>query len=164
MAGRIDARLIELGIELPVPREPKAAKILHHKQSGNLLFISGQVPRVDGEISFIGKVGREYSLAQGQEAARNSALCVLGAARAALDGDLNQFADAVDVEADEGVALDHANALVMLQEAWRIVPRNSVGGLGQVVGAEAEELGRLCNITSAQAGAGQFDHGADQER
>ena len=80
MAGRIDARLNELGIELPAPVAPKAAKILHYKQSGNLLYISGQVPRVDGEISFVGKVGREYSLAQGQEAARNSALCVLGAA------------------------------------------------------------------------------------
>ena len=98
MAGRIDARLNELGIELPAPREPKAARILHHKQSGNLLFISGQVPRVDGEISFIGKVGREYSLAQGQEAARASVLCVLGAARAALDGDLDRIEEVVRVK------------------------------------------------------------------
>ncbi len=98
MAGRIDARLNELGIELPEPTEPKAAKILHYKQSGNLLFISGQVPRVDGEISYIGKVGREYSLAQGQEAARTSALCLLGAARAALDGDLDRIEEVVRVK------------------------------------------------------------------
>ncbi len=96
MAGRIDARLNELGIELPAPTAPKAAKILHYKRSGNLLYISGQVPRVDGEISFIGKVGREYSLAQGQEAARTSALCVLGAARAPLDGDTERHAGDAD--------------------------------------------------------------------
>lgn len=98
MAGRIDARLKELGIELPVPVAPRAAKILHTKRSGNLLFVSGQVPRVDGEISFIGKVGREYSLAQGQLAARTSTLCVLGAARAALDGDLDRIEEVVRVK------------------------------------------------------------------
>ena len=32
MAGRIDARLNELGIELPAPVAPKAAKILHYKR------------------------------------------------------------------------------------------------------------------------------------
>ena len=98
MAGRIDARLSELGIELPAPVAPKAAKILHYKRSGDLLYISGQVPRIDGEISFVGKVGREYSLAQGQEAARTSALCVLGAARAALDGDLDRIEEFVRVK------------------------------------------------------------------
>ena len=98
MAGRIDARLKELGIELPEPTAPKAAKILHYKQSGNLLFVSGQVPRVDGEISFIGKVGREYSLAEGQAAARASVLCVLGAARAALGGDLDRIEEVVRVK------------------------------------------------------------------
>ncbi len=98
MAGRIDKRLSDLGIELPVPVAPKAAKILHYKQSGNLLFISGQVPRVDGEISYVGKIGREYSLAQGQEAARVSVLSVLGAARHALDGDLDRIEEVVRVK------------------------------------------------------------------
>ena len=98
MAGRIDARLNELGIKLPIPAAPKAAKILHYKQSDRLLYISGQVPRIDGEISFIGKVGREYSLAQGQKAARTSVLCVLGAARAALDGDLDRIEEVVRVK------------------------------------------------------------------
>ena len=98
MAGRIDARLNELGIKLPNPTAPKAAKILHYKQSDKLLYISGQVPRIDGEISFIGKVGREYSLAEGQKAAQASVLCVLGAARAALDGDLDRIAEVVRVK------------------------------------------------------------------
>jgi enamine deaminase RidA (YjgF/YER057c/UK114 family) len=85
MAGRIDARLKELGVELPTPTEPKVAKILNYKRSGNLLYVSGQVPRVDGEIGFIGKVGREFTLEQGQQAARISALNVLANVRAALE-------------------------------------------------------------------------------
>ncbi len=98
MAGRIDARLKELGIELPEPSTPKVAKILNYKQSGNLLFISGQVPRVDGEPGYIGKVGREFTLEQGQEAARVSALSVLGCARAALDGDLDRIEEIVRIK------------------------------------------------------------------
>lgn len=98
MAGQIEARLNELGIDLPTPAAPKVAKILNYKFSGDLLFISGQVPRVDGEIGFIGKVGREFSLEQGQEAARVSAICVLGCARAALDGDLDRIKEVVKLK------------------------------------------------------------------
>lgn len=91
MAGRIDARLAEMGIELPTPAAPKVAKILNYKFAGDLLFVSGQVPRVDGKIEFIGKVGREFSLEEGQQAARVSAICVLGCAKAALGGDLDRI-------------------------------------------------------------------------
>ena len=98
MAGRIAQRLAELGIELPVPQQAKVAKILNHKMSGKLLFISGQVPRVNGEIGFIGKVGREFTLEQGQEAARVSALNVLAQAGAALDGDLDRIEEVVRIK------------------------------------------------------------------
>ena len=57
-------------------QKAQRAKILNWKRSGNLLFISGQVPRVHGEISWIGKVGREFTLEQGQQAARDSTLIV----------------------------------------------------------------------------------------
>lgn len=117
MAGRIDARLKELGIELPVPTEPTVAKILNYKQSGNLLFISGQVPRVDGEISYIGKIGREFSLEQGQEAARVSALCVLGAAKAALGGDLDRIEEVVRVKGYMNVDPDFTDVSAALNGA-----------------------------------------------
>ena len=117
MTGRIDARLKELGIELPEPSAPKVAKILNHKQSGNLLFISGQVPRVDGEISYIGKVGREFTLEQGQEAARVSAICVLGAARAALDGDLDRVEEIVRIKGYINVDPDFTDVSAALNGA-----------------------------------------------
>ena len=90
MAGRIDARLKELNIELPVPTEPSVAKILNTTMANGFLFVSGQVPRVGGKISFVGKVGREFDLAKGQEAAKWSAYNVLAHARVALGGDLDR--------------------------------------------------------------------------
>ena len=91
MAGRIEARLKELGVELPVPQEPRVAKILNTVIANGFLFVSGQVTQWNGERRFVGKVGREFDLKQGQEAARLSALNVLAQAKRGLDGDLDRI-------------------------------------------------------------------------
>jgi enamine deaminase RidA (YjgF/YER057c/UK114 family) len=91
MAGRIEARLKELGVELPVPQEPRVAKILNTTIANGFLFVSGQITQWNGERRFVGKVGREFDLAQGQAAARLSALNVLAQARKGLDGDLDRI-------------------------------------------------------------------------
>jgi enamine deaminase RidA (YjgF/YER057c/UK114 family) len=91
MAGRIEARLKELGVELPVPQEPRVAKILNTVIANGFLFVSGQVTQWNGERRFVGKVGREFDLRQGQEAARLSALNVLAQAKKGLDGDLDRI-------------------------------------------------------------------------
>ena len=94
-AGRIDARLAALGIALPSPPPPRAARILMAKPAGGFLFVSGQLPSWNGELRYIGKVGREFDLEQAQAAARLSALNILAHARAALDGDLDGIAEVV---------------------------------------------------------------------
>ncbi len=91
MAGRIEARLRELGIELPEALEPKVARIKGANIAGPFLFVSGQVPQWNGEMPFIGTVGQEFTVEQGREAARLCALNVLAHARAALDGDLDRI-------------------------------------------------------------------------
>ncbi len=91
MAGTIDARLKELGIELPEPQQPKVAKILNAVIANGFLFVSGQITQWNGERRFIGKVGREFNLEEGQQAARLSALNVLAQAKKALDGDLDRI-------------------------------------------------------------------------
>jgi enamine deaminase RidA (YjgF/YER057c/UK114 family) len=93
--GKIDARLAELGIELPVPPPPHAAKILMAKSAGGFLFVSGQLPTWNGELRYVGKVGKEFGLAEAQDAARLSALNVLAHAKAALGGDLDRIAEVV---------------------------------------------------------------------
>lgn len=89
--GIIDDRLAELGIEIPAAAIPKAAKIETYLIYNGTLRVSGQLPAWNGEIKYIGHVGREQSLADGQAAARLSALNVLGQAKHALGGDLDRI-------------------------------------------------------------------------
>ncbi len=89
MAGKIDARLKELGITLPTPRAP-AGNYVPTVQSGSLLFCAGQVSGIPGGEAVNGKLGAEISLEQGQKAARISAINLLAQAKAAL-GDLDRI-------------------------------------------------------------------------
>lgn len=96
MAGRIDARLKELGIELPPPGPP-AGNYVPHVVTGNLVYISGQVPIENGQIQFIGKVGQELGVEDGQQAARLCMLNVIARLAAALDGNLDRVARCVKI-------------------------------------------------------------------
>lgn len=96
MAGRIDARLKELGIELPPPGAP-AGNYVPHVITGNLVFISGQIPVENGERKFIGKLGREFGVEQGREAARLCMLSVIARLAAALGGDLDRVTRCVKI-------------------------------------------------------------------
>ena len=60
MPGKIDARLAELGIELPNAAKP-VANFVPCVQTGNTLFVSGQVTAWNGEYRHMGKVGREIA-------------------------------------------------------------------------------------------------------
>jgi len=91
MAGRIEARMKELGIVLPEAAPPRVAKIEGYVRWGDLLFVSGAVPKWNGEVRFVGKVGREFALAEAQQAARLSALNLIAQAKLALDGDLDRI-------------------------------------------------------------------------
>lgn len=75
--------------------------------------------------------------------------------------DPDQLADAILIDGDEGIAFDHAEALIRAQEGSRVIARNAEGRLGQVIGAEGEELRRFRDLAGAQAGPRQLDHRAD---
>jgi enamine deaminase RidA (YjgF/YER057c/UK114 family) len=75
-----ERRLADLGIELPPAPRPIGAYV-ESVQTGNLLYLSGILPVVAHEPKFVGRLGREYNVEQGREAARIAALNVLSAAR-----------------------------------------------------------------------------------
>ncbi len=89
VAGRIDARLAELGLVLPTAMPPMATYV-PYVITGNLVVVSGQVPAVDGRIAVTGKVGLDLDVAQGQHAARLCFTNVLTHLRAACGGDLDR--------------------------------------------------------------------------
>ena len=83
MAGKIEARLRELGIELPNASTP-GANYVPFVRTGHLLVITGQLSQWNGERRFIGKLGREFTVEDGQKAARLCALNLVALARVAL--------------------------------------------------------------------------------
>ncbi len=89
MTGRIEARLAELGLELHTPHQP-VANYLGYSVTGNLVWISGQGPTKGQEIAFAGRVGADLTLDQGREAARLTALNLIGHLRLACGGDLER--------------------------------------------------------------------------
>lgn len=89
MAGRIEQRLKELGLELPVAAKP-VANYVPVVRTGNLVFVSGQVTVWNGEFRFVGKLGRDFAIEQGQQAARLCGLNIIAQLKAALDGDLDR--------------------------------------------------------------------------
>jgi enamine deaminase RidA (YjgF/YER057c/UK114 family) len=80
--------LKELGIELPEPATA-VANYVPFVQSGNLLFISGQLPMAGKSLVVQGLVG-EIPLKEGVKGARQCALNILAQAKLALQGDLDR--------------------------------------------------------------------------
>ena len=88
MAGIVEARMQEQGIWLPTAAAP-AGNYVPAVEAGGLLFVSGQLPIVDGAVQYTGRLGEGVSLEDGQEAARLCALNLIAQAKAAI-GDLDR--------------------------------------------------------------------------
>jgi enamine deaminase RidA (YjgF/YER057c/UK114 family) len=89
MSGTIDARLRELGLELPAATAP-IANYVPFTRSGSLVVVSGQVSVRNGKPEFVGKLGAGISVADGQQAAKLCALNILAHLKTACDGDLDR--------------------------------------------------------------------------
>jgi enamine deaminase RidA (YjgF/YER057c/UK114 family) len=91
MKVEIEARLQKLGITLPAAAAP-AANYVPFVQTGNLLYISGQLPMEGGKLAQTGQLGAGVTTAEGQKAAELCAINILAQASAALGGDLSRIA------------------------------------------------------------------------
>ncbi|WP_233857608.1 RidA family protein [Paraburkholderia sp. HD33-4] len=95
MSQSLKERLGELGIDLPQAAPKPGANFLPAKRVGNLLYVSGQVPVRDGVDQYVGKLGRDVSIEDGQAAARLCAVNLLAQVDRALEGDLSRLAGCV---------------------------------------------------------------------
>src|SRR5216683_4969214 len=89
VAGRPSSRFSELGIVLPAPPTPLGAYV-ESSDTGNLLFLTGMLPVVNGKLAISGRLGENLSVKEGQEAARVASLNALAAAKQHL-GDLDRL-------------------------------------------------------------------------
>jgi len=88
MSGKIAAKLAASKIELPQAAAP-VANYVPVVITGNQAFVSGQVTFWNGERKFLGKLGKDFSAEEGQQAARLCGLNILAQLQAAL-GDLDR--------------------------------------------------------------------------
>ena len=80
-----EEKLRDLGLALPPPPQP-VGDYVPAVRTGNLLFVSGQLPMKDGELLIQGHVGGEVSMDEAQACARQALLNALAAVAAELGG------------------------------------------------------------------------------
>ncbi|CAA7618836.1 RidA family protein [Magnetospirillum sp. SS-4] len=90
MTGTVAARLADLGLHLPEPAAA-VANYIPFVITGNLVFVSGQLPLENGAMAVTGKLGETVTLEDGVRAARLSAINLLAQARQAAGGDLDRI-------------------------------------------------------------------------
>ncbi len=91
-----EKKIAELGIELPAMSPPKAMYV-PVVQTGNLCFVSGQIPMLDGKMIYTGKVGDTRTLEEAQDAARICIINALAALKTHL-GDLDRVKKTVKLQ------------------------------------------------------------------
>lgn len=128
MTGVVRARMAELGVELPTVAVPLAAYV-PAVVSGNLVFTSGQLPTVNGQLQGVGKVGAELTAEQGAELARISALNALAAVEAVI-GSLDRVTRVVKVVGFVASAPDFTAQPVVVNGASEL--------LGEIFGEQGQ--------------------------
>ena len=86
--GTIDNQITSLGIELPKAATP-AANYLPYVKADSLVFISGQITSWNGNLKFVGKLGSDFDIDEGYQAARICALNLISQLQVACEGDLD---------------------------------------------------------------------------
>jgi enamine deaminase RidA (YjgF/YER057c/UK114 family) len=82
-AGAAERALAKMGLALP-PAPAALANYVGAVVAGKLVFLSGHGPVEDGQLTYRGKLGREFTTAEGYQAARLVMLNCLATLRAAI--------------------------------------------------------------------------------
>jgi len=107
MAGKIETRLAELGLELPEAPAP-AANYVPYVIIDNLIYISGQISK-DANGLICGKLGDNTSVEQGAAAARVCGLNLIAQLREACDGNLDRVVKVVKLGGFVNATADFTN-------------------------------------------------------
>lgn len=92
----IDEKLKDLGITLPEANFP-AGNYVSYQVINNMVYVSGQTTRIDGQVKFPGRLGKEFSIDDGKEAARICLENILCQVKHACSGDLNRVKSIVRI-------------------------------------------------------------------
>ncbi len=149
----IEAKLAELGLSLPDPAAP-VANYIPYTRAGDLIFVSGQVPRVDGKLWPVGQLGGGVTMEDGVKGAQLCMLAILAHARVAAGGDLSRvrllkltgFVNSAPGFGDQPLVVNGASdlAVALLGEAGRHA--RSAVGVSALPGGVAVEVEAILAI------------------
>jgi enamine deaminase RidA (YjgF/YER057c/UK114 family) len=112
-ASKVEARLNALGLSLPEAAAP-VANYVPFTISGNLIFVSGQLPLKNGKLLFTGRVGPDVSVGEAAVAARQCGLNIIAQLKVACGGDLDRISRLVKLGgfvASDGDFTDHPKVI-----------------------------------------------------
>ena len=115
----VESRLAEIGLTLPEIATPVAAYV-PAVRSGNLIFLSGQLPMVNGELPQTGKVGGTVTPDEAHELAKICALNGIAAVKG-LIGDLEKVVRIVKVTGFVASVPDFVSAPVVVNGASNVL-------------------------------------------
>ena len=121
MTSKVEQRLQEIGVSIPDAPTP-AANYLPFTRTGNLVFVSGQVPFVDGKLSVTGTVGKDTSIEDAQRQAKVCAINLLAQLKVACDGDLDRVVQVVKLGAFVASADDFHSQPVVVNAGSTLIP------------------------------------------
>lgn len=148
MTHAVETRLAALGVTLPEPAAA-VANYVPFARTGNLVFISGQLPLSGGVVAHPGLVGRDIDVQIAQEAARICAVNLLAQIRMAVEGDWDRVVRCVRLGGFIACTSDFKDHAKIVNGASDLV----VGALGDIgrhartsIGVSALPLGAAVEV------------------
>lgn len=144
----IQTKLQELGLDLPKVASP-AANYVPYVVSGGMIYVSGQIPFLNGEKMHMGRVGDDLTAEDGAKAAQACALNILAQVNEAVDGDWSRVKRCVKLGGFVNCTPDFTDQPIVINGASNLIG-DVMGDAGKharfAVGAPSLPLGVAVEI------------------
>lgn len=145
--SKVEEKLVSVGVVVPDVPLPLAAYV-PGLISGNMVYTSGQLPMVNGQLAFKGRLGENTSVEDGYAAAKQCACNCLGVVKA-LIGDLDRVKRVVKVVGFVNSTADFEAQPKVINGASELL-QAAFGEAGaharSAVGVAALPLGAMCEV------------------
>lgn len=145
--SKVEEKLVSVGVVVPDVPLPLAAYV-PGLISGNMVYTSGQLPMVNGQLAFKGRLGENASIEDGYAAAKQCACNCLGVVKA-LIGDLDRVKRVVKVVGFVNSTADFEAQPKVINGASELL-QAAFGEAGaharSAVGVAALPLGAMCEV------------------
>lgn len=126
----VEQELAKLGLVLP-DLQKEIGVYIPYRVAGNLVFVTGRLPMLDGALQYKGKLGKDFSVPQGADAARLCAQHILSVIKNAVDGDWAKIKSVVRI-----------NGAINCEPSFEDHPKVMNGASNLFVAVFGEQIGK----------------------